>query len=141
MTQEELGMTKEDILPPPKARFTVRNLFVPLCTEPSPQSGCVVSVCTCVLGERFAQLSGKQIKKCDHCLSPPLPAGVLVFAFSMVAVHGGLQTWSLSVLSVILGVCLILTFIVWRQPQSKASLVFKVDCLLSQCPPTHLPTE
>lgn len=62
VTHEELGMTdsyKEDILPPPVERFTVRNLFVPLCTEPSPQSGCVVSICTCVLGERFIQLSGK----------------------------------------------------------------------------------
>lgn len=52
---EELGVTdsyNEDILPPPEDRFTVRNLFAPSCTEPSPQSGCVVSACTCVLGER-----------------------------------------------------------------------------------------
>lgn len=131
---------KEEILPPPEERFTVRNLFVPSCAEPSPQSGCVVSVCTCVLGERLTQLRGKWIKVCAwwcQRVNPSLPPGVLVFAFSMVAVHGGLETWSLSTLSVILGVCLILTFVVWRQPQSKARLVFKVDCLLSQCPPTH----
>eukprot|EP00066_Takifugu_rubripes_P017734 XP_011607000.1 PREDICTED: high affinity cationic amino acid transporter 1-like [Takifugu rubripes] len=111
-TQEELGTTdsyKEDILPPPEDRFTLRNLFVPSCTEPSPQSGSVVSVCTCVLG-------------------------VLVFVFSVVAVHGGFQTWSLSVLGVILALCLMLTFVVWRQPQSSAKLVFKVDRHLSHCP-------
>uniref|UniRef100_H3DNX1 Solute carrier family 7 member 1 n=1 Tax=Tetraodon nigroviridis TaxID=99883 RepID=H3DNX1_TETNG len=106
LTQEELGTdpSKEGILPPPGERFTVRNLFVPSCTEPSPQSGCVVSVCTCVLG-------------------------VLVFAFSTVAVHGGPRTWSLSTLGVLLAVCLLLTLVVWRQPQSKARLVFKVPLL------------
>lgn len=65
--QEKLEMTdsyQEDVLPSPEEHFTFRNLFVPLCTEPTPQSGCVVNVCTCVLGERFIQLSGKWIKKC-----------------------------------------------------------------------------
>lgn len=135
-TQEELEMIdsyNEDILPPPERRFTVTNLFRPLCTEPTPQSGFVVSVCTCVLGERFIQLGGQWISRFPRRhrrLNPSLPPGVLVFVFSIVAVHGGLQTWSLSVLSVILGVCVILTVVVWRQPQSKARLVFKVDGLL-----------
>uniref|UniRef100_A0A8P4GKP9 Cationic amino acid transporter C-terminal domain-containing protein n=1 Tax=Dicentrarchus labrax TaxID=13489 RepID=A0A8P4GKP9_DICLA len=56
-------------------------------------------------------------------------ACVLVFVFSVVAVHGGLAPWSLSVLSIIFLVCLILTFIVWRQPQSKTKLAFKVPLL------------
>lgn len=55
----------------------------------------------------------------------------------MVAVHGGLQTWSLSILSVIVAVCLILTFVVWRQPQNKARLVFKVDFFHSVHPPIN----
>lgn len=66
-------------------------------------------------------------------LSPSFPPGVLLCAFSMVAVHSGPQTWSLSVLGVILAVCLVLTLVVWRQPQSKARLVFKVHRRLSQC--------
>lgn len=63
-----------------------------------------------------------------------------MFVFSVVAVHGGLHAWSLSVLGVILGVCLILTLVVWRQPQSKARLVFKVDRPLCPPPPINLLT-
>lgn len=55
------------------------------------------------------------------------PPGVLVCVFSIVAVHGGLAPWSVSILAIIVVVCLILTFIVWRQPQSKAKLAFKVE--------------
>lgn len=96
MTQEELGMTdsyNEDILPPPEELFTLRNLFVPSCTEPSPQSGCVVSACTCVLGERFTQLSGRWARKRllgdRHRLSP-------IFAsrgFGVCLQRGGCPRW------------------------------------------------
>ncbi|XP_035536020.1 high affinity cationic amino acid transporter 1-like isoform X1 [Morone saxatilis] len=93
-----------DMLPQPEDRFTIKNLLYPSNTEPSPLSGFAVNICTSMLG-------------------------VLVFVFSVVAVHGGLAPWSLSVLSVIFLVCLILTFIVWRQPQSKTKLAFKVPLL------------
>ncbi|XP_010737100.3 high affinity cationic amino acid transporter 1 [Larimichthys crocea] len=93
-----------DMLPQPEDRFTVKNLLFPSNTEPSPLSGFAVNICTSVLG-------------------------VLVCVFCVVAVQGGLAAWSLSVLSIILVVCLILTFIVWRQPQSKAKLAFKVPLL------------
>lgn len=63
----------------------------------------------------------------DTCGFVPA-AGVLAFVFSVVAVQGGLQTWAVSVLGVISLLCLILTMIVWRQPQSKAKLAFKVTC-------------
>lgn len=46
---------------------------------------------------------------------------------SVVAMQGGLARWSVSVMSVILVACLIFTFIVWRQPQDKAKLAFKVQ--------------
>uniref|UniRef100_A0A671UI90 Solute carrier family 7 member 1 n=1 Tax=Sparus aurata TaxID=8175 RepID=A0A671UI90_SPAAU len=93
-----------DMLPQPEDRLTIRNLLNPSNTEPSPLSGFAVNICTSVLG-------------------------VLVCVFCIVAVQGGWAPWSLSVLSVILVVCLILTFIVWRQPQSKAKLAFKVPLL------------
>lgn len=64
-----------------------------------------------------------------------------MFVFSVVAVHGGLHAWSLSVLGVILGVCLILTLVVWRQPQSKTRLVFKVGRLLWQGPNKQEPID
>ncbi|XP_022604597.1 high affinity cationic amino acid transporter 1-like isoform X1 [Seriola dumerili] len=93
-----------DMLPQPEDRFTLKNLLFPSNTEPSPLSGFAVNICTSILG-------------------------VLVCVFSVVAVQGGLATWSLSVLSVIMLVCLILTFIVCRQPQSKTKLAFKVPLL------------
>ncbi|GAA6232739.1 high affinity cationic amino acid transporter 1-like [Lates japonicus] len=93
-----------DMLPQPDDRFTIKNLFFPSNTEPSPLSGFAVNICTSILG-------------------------VLVCVFSVVAVQGGLAPWSMSILCVIMVVCLILTLIVWRQPQSKAKLAFKVPLL------------
>nr|XP_046245630.1 high affinity cationic amino acid transporter 1-like isoform X2 [Scatophagus argus] len=106
-TQDESEMAesyKVDMLPQPEDRFTIRTLLYPSNLEPSSRSGSAVNMCTCVLG-------------------------VLVFVFSVVAVQGGLATWSVCVLVIILVVCLILTIIVWRQPQSKAKLAFKVPLL------------
>lgn len=109
-TQDETEMTESysegnsDILPLPDDRFTLRNLLLPTNTEPSPLSGFTVNICTSILG-------------------------VLVCVFSVVAVQGGFAPWSLGVLCVIIMVCSILTFIVWRQPESKAKLAFKVPLL------------
>lgn len=64
------------------------------------------------------------------------PSGVLVCVFCVVAVQGGFAAWSLSVLSVCMVVCLVITFIIWRQPESKAKLAFKVKfavALASEC--------
>ncbi|KAM9853648.1 high affinity cationic amino acid transporter 1-like [Aulostomus maculatus] len=93
-----------DMLPQPDDRFTMKNLLLPSNTEPSPLSGFAVNICTCVLG-------------------------VLVCFFSVVAVQGGLALWSVSVLSILMLLCLTVTFIVWRQPQNKAKLAFKVPLL------------
>ncbi|XP_039986741.1 high affinity cationic amino acid transporter 1-like [Xiphias gladius] len=93
-----------DMLPQPEDRFTIKNLLFPSNTEPSPLSGFAVNICTSILG-------------------------VLVCVFSVVAVQGGLAPWSVSVLSIIMVVCLILTFVMCRQPQSKAKLAFKVPLL------------
>ncbi|XP_040902577.1 high affinity cationic amino acid transporter 1-like [Toxotes jaculatrix] len=93
-----------DILPQPEDRFTIKNLLLPSNTEPSPLSGFAVNICTSILG-------------------------VLVCIFCVVAVQGGQAPWSVSVLSIIMAICLILTIIVYRQPQSKAKLAFKVPLL------------
>lgn len=53
-TQEEPEIPESynvDMLPPPEDRFTIKNLLYPLNTEPSPQSGTAVNICTSVLGE------------------------------------------------------------------------------------------
>lgn len=133
-TQEEPGIKSYNVemLPKPERRLLIRNLFAPPNTEPSPQSGSVVNICTCLIGEM-------KIEKCPsdspgdwYSTSLSLLPGVLVFVFGVVAVQGGLQTWSVSVLCLIFATCLILMLVVWRQPQSKTKLAFKVECLLAQ---------
>ncbi|KAF7668215.1 hypothetical protein LDENG_00026160 [Lucifuga dentata] len=88
----------------PDNRCTIRNLVFPSNTEPSSLSGFTVNICTSILG-------------------------ILVCVFSVVAVHGGVADRSLCVLGVIMVICLIITFVVWRQPQSKAKLAFTVPLL------------
>uniref|UniRef100_A0A3Q1D389 Cationic amino acid transporter C-terminal domain-containing protein n=1 Tax=Amphiprion ocellaris TaxID=80972 RepID=A0A3Q1D389_AMPOC len=106
-TQDEPEMAESyniDILPQPEDRFTIKNLFFPSNTEPSPLSGFTVNICTSVLG-------------------------ILVCIFGVVAVHGGLAAWSVAFLVIVMAIGLFLTLIVCRQPQSKAKLAFKVPLL------------
>uniref|UniRef100_A0A3P8VPV3 Solute carrier family 7 member 1 n=1 Tax=Cynoglossus semilaevis TaxID=244447 RepID=A0A3P8VPV3_CYNSE len=93
-----------DMLPQPDDSFTIRNLLFPSNTEPTPLSGLVVNICTSLIG-------------------------TLVLVFSVVTVHGGLASWSVTVLTLLAAICLLLCFIVFRQPQSKAKLAFKVPLL------------
>lgn len=53
-------------------------------------------------------------------------AGTLILAFSVLAMQGGVVLWNLIALSIIFLVCLVLVFIIWRQPESKTKLSFKV---------------
>lgn len=53
-------------------------------------------------------------------------AGILILAFSVLAVQGGTAVWNIIALTVIFMVCLLLVFITWRQPESKTKLSFKV---------------
>lgn len=53
-------------------------------------------------------------------------AGTLILVFSVLAVQGGAAVWNIVALSVIFMVCLLLTFVIWRQPESKTKLSFKV---------------
>lgn len=106
-TQDEPEMAESyniDILPQPEDRFTIKNLFFPSNTEPSPLSGFTVNICTSILG-------------------------ILVCIFGVVAVNGGLAAWSVAILTIVMVIGLFLTLIVCRQPQSKAKLAFKVPLL------------
>ncbi|XP_037543917.1 high affinity cationic amino acid transporter 1 isoform X2 [Nematolebias whitei] len=89
------------ILPGVEERFSFKTLLFPNNTEPSTISGFNVNVCTSVLG-------------------------TLILAFSVLAVQGGVVLWNLIALSIIFLVCLLLVFIIWRQPESKTKLSFKV---------------
>ncbi|MEQ2282939.1 High affinity cationic amino acid transporter 1 [Ameca splendens] len=89
------------ILPGVEERFSYQTLLFPNHPEPSTLSGFIVNICTSVMG-------------------------TLILAFCILAVQGGLALWNMVALSVIFMVCLILVFIIWRQPESKTILSFKV---------------
>jgi len=52
--------------------------------------------------------------------------GMLILSFSLLAVLGGTAVWNIVTLSVLFSLCVIITFIIWRQPESKTKLSFKV---------------
>uniref|UniRef100_A0A674P7Y9 Solute carrier family 7 member 1 n=1 Tax=Takifugu rubripes TaxID=31033 RepID=A0A674P7Y9_TAKRU len=56
-------------------------------------------------------------------------AGLLILAFSILAVQGGTAVWNIVALTVIFMACLLLGFVIWRQPESKTKLSFKVPLL------------
>lgn len=64
---------------------------------------------------------------------PPslLPSGFFILSFCILAVQGGAMPWSVAGLSLLAAACLCLTLIIWRQPESKTKLSFKV-CLLKR---------
>uniref|UniRef100_A0A3Q3FBB7 Solute carrier family 7 member 1a n=1 Tax=Labrus bergylta TaxID=56723 RepID=A0A3Q3FBB7_9LABR len=92
------------ILPGVEERFSFKTLLFPDNNEPSALSGFSVNICASLLG-------------------------TLILAFSVLAVQGGTASWNIVILSVIFMVCGFLTFIVWRQPESKTKLSFKVPLL------------
>lgn len=92
------------ILPGLEERLSFKTILFPDNPEPSALSGFTVNVCTSILG-------------------------VLILVFSILAVQGGAYLWNLAVLTVIFMVCLMLGFVIWRQPESKTKLSFKVPLL------------
>ncbi|CAM4730102.1 unnamed protein product [Leuciscus chuanchicus] len=109
-TQEEMEMSETistpsmGILPGIEERFSFRTMLFPHITEPSNMSGFIVNVCTSLLG-------------------------MLILSFSLLAVLGGTAVWNIVTLGVLFSLCVILTFIIWRQPESKTKLSFKVPLL------------
>ncbi|XP_070773020.1 high affinity cationic amino acid transporter 1 [Enoplosus armatus] len=109
-TQEEaelsdgISVPSIGILPGMEERFSFKTLLFPDNPEPSTVSGFAVNICASVMG-------------------------TLILVFSILAVQGGVAVWNIIALSVIFMVCLLLTFIIWRQPESKTKLSFKVPLL------------
>uniref|UniRef100_A0A672SZF4 Solute carrier family 7 member 1 n=1 Tax=Sinocyclocheilus grahami TaxID=75366 RepID=A0A672SZF4_SINGR len=101
---ESINESSAGFLPGSQDLCTLSNLLFPKNEEPSYLSGLTVNICTSVLG-------------------------VLVCVFSVVAVQGGFQIWALGVLATLAVACLIITMLIWRQPESKTKLSFKVPLL------------
>ncbi|TNN48662.1 High affinity cationic amino acid transporter 1 [Liparis tanakae] len=92
------------ILPGVEERFSFKTLLFPSNPEPTILSGFAVNICASIMG-------------------------TLILLFSILAVHGGVAVWNIVALIVIFMACLFLTFIIWRQPENKAKLSFKVPLL------------
>ncbi|XP_035291085.1 high affinity cationic amino acid transporter 1 isoform X1 [Anguilla anguilla] len=101
---ESIGAPSTSMLPGVEERFSARNLLFPANTEPSNLSGFAVNVCAASLG-------------------------CLILVFCVLAVHGGVVLWNMAVLSILAIACLCLTLLIWRQPESKTKLSFKVPLL------------
>ncbi|XP_073770808.1 high affinity cationic amino acid transporter 1 isoform X4 [Danio rerio] len=101
---ETISTPSMGILPGVEERFSFKNLLFPDIIEPSNLSGFTVNICTSLLG-------------------------LLILSFSLLAVRGGIASWNIITLAVLFGLCVIVTFIIWRQPESKTKLSFKVPCL------------
>ncbi|XP_060800159.1 high affinity cationic amino acid transporter 1b [Neoarius graeffei] len=114
--QYQIARTQEDAKPDsisegssnyltePQDNCTLHNLLFPKNTKPSRLSGFTVNVCSSVIG-------------------------VLVCIFCIVAVQGAFQVWVLAVMGILAGICLLLCLLIWRQPESKTKLSFKVPLL------------
>ncbi|KAJ7997580.1 hypothetical protein DPEC_G00230470 [Dallia pectoralis] len=109
-TQEETELSEGistpsmDILPGVQEHFSVKTVLFPSNTEPSALSGRTVNIAVSLMG-------------------------LLILVFSILAVQGGLAVWNLVSLTIIFIMCLLLTIIIWRQPESKTKLSFKVPML------------
>ncbi|KAM9499451.1 high affinity cationic amino acid transporter 1-like isoform 1-T2 [Salvelinus alpinus] len=92
------------ILPGVKEHFSLKTVLFPDNTEPSALSGYTVNITVSLMG-------------------------LLILVFSILAVQGGFAVWNIIALTSIFMVCVLLTFIIWRQPESKTKLSFKVPLL------------
>uniref|UniRef100_A0A8C7YCG2 Solute carrier family 7 member 1a n=1 Tax=Oryzias sinensis TaxID=183150 RepID=A0A8C7YCG2_9TELE len=91
------------MLPGVEERFSFHTLLFPDHPDPSTLSGFTVNICTSALG-----------------------LGLLIMIIRILAVQAGIAAWNMVALSVIFMVCVLLVFIVWRQPESRTPLSFKV---------------
>ncbi|XP_067842094.1 high affinity cationic amino acid transporter 1-like isoform X2 [Heptranchias perlo] len=101
--------SQAEVLPENEEEFSLNALLFPENSLPSKQSGSIVNMCVCFIG-------------------------FFILIFCLLAVHAkdplleG-KAWSIILLILVLLVCVIITVIIWRQPESKTKLSFKVPLL------------
>ncbi|KAM9326895.1 cationic amino acid transporter 3 [Gastrophryne carolinensis] len=93
----------------PDDTFHINHLLYPACKEPTKTSGHIVYGCVSVLSVLFILLCVVLAQKLDDLL-------------------GGNPIW-ITALIVMSAVATALTIVIWRQPESKARLSFKVPAL------------
>ncbi|XP_072333059.1 high affinity cationic amino acid transporter 1-like isoform X2 [Scyliorhinus torazame] len=101
--------SQADVLPESEEEFSLNALLFPENSLPSKQSGFIVNTCVCFIG-------------------------ILILVFCLLAVHAkdplleG-KAWCILLLILIALLCATFTAIIWRQPESKTKLSFKVPLL------------
>ncbi|XP_061484472.1 high affinity cationic amino acid transporter 1 isoform X2 [Rhineura floridana] len=96
-------------LPEEEEKFSLKSVFFPQNTDPSKPSGFIVNVSSCFIG-------------------------FLIVTFCSLTVHGkdalkNGTTWAIALLVAHFLICFIFTVVIWRQPESKTKLSFKVPFL------------
>ncbi|XP_048453786.1 high affinity cationic amino acid transporter 1-like [Rhincodon typus] len=94
---------------PESEEFSLNTLLFPESSLPSKQSGFIVNTCVCLIG-------------------------VLILIFCLLAVYAKNpllegKAWCIGLIVVVILLCATLTGIIWRQPESKTKLSFKVPLL------------
>ncbi|XP_078078337.1 high affinity cationic amino acid transporter 1-like isoform X2 [Mustelus asterias] len=116
-TSDDVDMTESvstsdsqaDVLPESEEEFSLNALLFPENSLPSKQSGFIVNTCVSFIG-------------------------LFILIFCLLAVHAkdplleG-KAWCICLLLLVVLLCAILTAIIWRQPESKTKLSFKVPLL------------
>ncbi|XP_048351466.1 high affinity cationic amino acid transporter 1 [Sphaerodactylus townsendi] len=96
-------------LPEEEEKCSLKAVLFPQNSDPSKLSGFVVNVSSCIIG-------------------------FLIVTFCSLAVLGKDAmmkgtTWVISLLVIDFLLCFVVTVVIWRQPESKTKLSFKVPCL------------
>ncbi|XP_064413911.1 high affinity cationic amino acid transporter 1 [Latimeria chalumnae] len=96
-------------IPDGEEKLSLKALLFPNISEPTKLSGFVANICTSAIG----------FLVCIFC--------VLAVAGKNALLEG--KAWSIILIIVVLILCCITTLIIWRQPESKTKLSFKVPFL------------
>ncbi|XP_051881809.1 high affinity cationic amino acid transporter 1-like isoform X2 [Pristis pectinata] len=101
--------SQAEVLPGTEEEFSLNALLFPENTLPTQRSGSIVNVCVSLVGFFIVMLC-------------------LLTVYAKDALLEG-KPWSICLLLVVILLGAIFTFIIWRQPESKAILSFKVPLL------------
>ncbi|XP_042317008.1 high affinity cationic amino acid transporter 1 [Sceloporus undulatus] len=96
-------------LPEEEEKYSLKAVVFPQNTDPSKLSGFIVNVSSCVIGFLIVTFCSLTVLGKDALISG--------------------STWAITLLVIVFLLCFICTVVIWRQPESKTKLSFKVPFL------------